>query len=52
MLLSNRVKYPYFFRTMVSAMEQNPPRLAIMREFGWNKVATLTNHNEPHTQVT
>ncbi|XP_072047423.1 gamma-aminobutyric acid type B receptor subunit 1-like [Amphiura filiformis] len=49
--LSDRNRYPYFFRTIASAARLNPVQLAIMRVFGWKKVATLHEAQEPHAGV-
>ena len=49
--LSDRTRYPYFFRTIASAARLNPVQLAIMRQFGWGKVATLHEAKEPHAGV-
>lgn len=48
---SDRAKYPYFFRTMVSASKTNAPKLALMEAFGWNKLSILTHNVEPHISV-
>ncbi|XP_072047141.1 gamma-aminobutyric acid type B receptor subunit 1-like [Amphiura filiformis] len=44
--LSNRVKYPRFYRTCPTELSLNPVRVAIMKEFGWTRVATIHSKNE------
>ncbi|KAL5484018.1 hypothetical protein EMCRGX_G020445 [Ephydatia muelleri] len=39
--LTDRVRYPKFFRTIPSEVQTNVLRLAIMKAFNWTKVATL-----------
>ena len=39
--LSNTKSYPNFFRTIPSEVQSNSARLAIMKKFGWKRVATL-----------
>ncbi|XP_041367039.1 gamma-aminobutyric acid type B receptor subunit 2-like [Gigantopelta aegis] len=40
-LLSERDKYPYFFRTVPSDNDHNPARVALLRNFNWTRVGTL-----------
>lgn len=40
-LLSDRKKFPRFFRTLSSDTRYNLLRLALAREFGWKRIATL-----------
>ncbi|XP_067655790.1 gamma-aminobutyric acid type B receptor subunit 2-like [Haliotis asinina] len=40
-LLSERDKYPFFFRTVPSDSDFNPARLALLRNFNWTRVGTL-----------
>lgn len=40
-LLSDRDKYPNFFRTVPSDSDYNPARLALLRHFNWSSVGTL-----------
>ncbi|XP_072047136.1 gamma-aminobutyric acid type B receptor subunit 1-like [Amphiura filiformis] len=44
--LSNRVKYPIFYRTYPTEQSLNPARVAIMKEFGWTRVATIHENYE------
>ncbi|XP_072047137.1 gamma-aminobutyric acid type B receptor subunit 1-like [Amphiura filiformis] len=44
--LSNRVKYPLFYRTQTTEHSLNPARVAIMKEFGWTRVATIHENYE------
>ena len=39
--LSNRRKYPYFFRTNFNALSFNPVRVRLVKEFGWSRVALI-----------
>ena len=50
-VLTNREKFPYFFRTISSANDFIPVRMAIMKKFGWNRVAVLTEQREPYAGV-
>ncbi|PFX22880.1 Gamma-aminobutyric acid type B receptor subunit 2 [Stylophora pistillata] len=44
--LSNRERYPRFFRTISSDLAFNPARAALLSKYGWKRVATL-HQNEP-----
>ena len=44
--LQNRELYPRFFRTISSDLAFNPARAALLRQYGWKRVATL-HQNEP-----
>ncbi|XP_072047140.1 gamma-aminobutyric acid type B receptor subunit 2-like [Amphiura filiformis] len=44
--LSNRVKYPLFYRTYPTDQSHNPARVAVMKEFGWTRVATIHENYE------
>ena len=44
--LSNKDKYPWFFRVSGPELKLNPARLAMMAEFGWQKVAILYQSRE------
>ncbi|XP_070561872.1 gamma-aminobutyric acid type B receptor subunit 2-like [Ptychodera flava] len=44
--LSDRVNFPYFFRTHPSQYVYNTVRLAICRDLGWKNVATLYQNHE------
>ncbi|XP_070576464.1 gamma-aminobutyric acid type B receptor subunit 2-like [Ptychodera flava] len=39
--LSNREKYPYYFRTYISDTAFNPARIHLIKKFGWTRVATI-----------
>ncbi|XP_072045198.1 gamma-aminobutyric acid type B receptor subunit 2-like [Amphiura filiformis] len=39
--LSNRNLYPYFYRTYMSAAEFNLVQVRLMREYGWQRVASI-----------
>ena len=49
--LSNRKKFPYFYRTISSANDFGPVRIKFMKEMGWDKAATLTLSEEPYGEV-
>ncbi|XP_070537750.1 gamma-aminobutyric acid type B receptor subunit 2-like [Ptychodera flava] len=38
---SDRSKFPLLFRTIQSDLSHNPPRVALLKYFGWKRVATL-----------
>ncbi|KAK2193416.1 hypothetical protein NP493_13g08014 [Ridgeia piscesae] len=40
-LLSNRKRYPNFFRTVPSDGDYNPARISFIRHFNWTRVGTL-----------
>ncbi|XP_071957727.1 gamma-aminobutyric acid type B receptor subunit 2-like [Antedon mediterranea] len=44
--LSDKEYYKYFYRTNPPSSAMNPPRLAILREFDWNRVAIIHENNE------
>ncbi|XP_072047292.1 gamma-aminobutyric acid type B receptor subunit 2-like isoform X2 [Amphiura filiformis] len=44
--LSNRVTYPLFYRTRPAEQSFNPARVAIMKKFGWTRVATIHENYE------
>ncbi|XP_038069217.1 uncharacterized protein LOC119738403 [Patiria miniata] len=44
--LSNREKYPLFYRTYMPDAMFNPVRIRLMREFGWKRVATIHENHE------
>ncbi|XP_072048302.1 gamma-aminobutyric acid type B receptor subunit 2-like [Amphiura filiformis] len=44
--LSSRVKYPLFYRTRPAEQSFNPARVAIMKKFGWTRVATIHENYE------
>ena len=45
-VLKDRELYPHFFRTISSDLAFNPARAALLRKYGWKRVATL-HQNEP-----
>lgn len=45
-VLKNRELYPRFFRTISSDSAFNPARAALLKKYGWKRVATL-HQNEP-----
>ncbi|XP_073256267.1 gamma-aminobutyric acid type B receptor subunit 2-like [Porites lutea] len=45
-VLKDRELYPRFFRTISSDLTFNPARAALLRKYGWKRVATL-HQNEP-----
>ncbi|XP_072015066.1 gamma-aminobutyric acid type B receptor subunit 1-like [Amphiura filiformis] len=44
--LSNRIDYPYFFRTIMPDTMFNSARIRLMKEFSWNKVGTIHGKHE------
>ncbi|XP_072030368.1 gamma-aminobutyric acid type B receptor subunit 1-like [Amphiura filiformis] len=44
--LSNRDKYPYFYRAITPALALNLPIIRLMKEFDWNRVATIHQNHE------
>ncbi|XP_072018246.1 gamma-aminobutyric acid type B receptor subunit 2-like [Amphiura filiformis] len=44
--LSNRIDYPYFYRTVMPDTMFNSARIRLMKEFGWNKVGTIHGKHE------
>ncbi|XP_072016481.1 gamma-aminobutyric acid type B receptor subunit 2-like [Amphiura filiformis] len=44
--LSNRIDYPYFYRTVIPDTMFNPARIHLMKEFRWNKVGTIHGKHE------
>ena len=49
--LSNRNRFPTFFRTHPSATLHNPTRVRIFKKFGWNRIATIQETQEVFTSV-
>ncbi|CAH3175080.1 unnamed protein product [Porites lobata] len=45
-VLKDRELYPRFFRTISSDLAFNPARAALLKKYGWKRVATL-HQNEP-----
>ncbi|XP_072048784.1 gamma-aminobutyric acid type B receptor subunit 2-like [Amphiura filiformis] len=44
--LSNRIDYPYFYRSVMPDTMFNAARIRLMKEFGWNKVGTIHGKHE------
>ncbi|XP_038071683.1 uncharacterized protein LOC119740441 [Patiria miniata] len=44
--LSNRKKFPFFYRTYMPDAMYNPARIRLMREYGWRRVATIHENHE------
>ncbi|XP_070577493.1 gamma-aminobutyric acid type B receptor subunit 2-like [Ptychodera flava] len=44
--LSNREQYPLFFRTYLPDAGYNPARIRLMKDFGWNRVATIHENHD------
>ena len=44
--LSNRMDYPYFYRTIMPDTMFNPARIRLMKEFKWSKVGTIHGKHE------
>ena len=40
-ILSDRKRFPNFFRLAGPDQQQNPAKIALMKKFDWNKVATI-----------
>ncbi|EDV23717.1 uncharacterized protein TRIADDRAFT_26726 [Trichoplax adhaerens] len=40
-VLSNRQKFPYFFRTIESEISFNNPRIELLKYYNWNQIALL-----------
>lgn len=49
--LSNRERFPMFFRTHPSATLHNPMRVKIFQHFKWNKIATIQETQELFTST-
>ncbi|XP_033116361.1 gamma-aminobutyric acid type B receptor subunit 1-like [Anneissia japonica] len=49
--LSNRKRFPTFFRTHPSATLNNPARIKMCQEFGWKKIAVLQETQEVFTST-
>ncbi|KAJ8024250.1 Gamma-aminobutyric acid type B receptor subunit 2 [Holothuria leucospilota] len=50
--LSNRRKYPYFFRSLGPPYNLNDLQSIMLKEFNWTKVAVLHEGKQPHSGVT
>nr|XP_006815500.1 PREDICTED: gamma-aminobutyric acid type B receptor subunit 1-like [Saccoglossus kowalevskii] len=44
--LSNRERYPTYFRTYLPDTALNPARVRLMKDFGWTRVATIHENYE------
>ncbi|XP_071806670.1 gamma-aminobutyric acid type B receptor subunit 2-like [Asterias amurensis] len=51
-VLSLRNRFPYFFRTNPAESGVNTPRIAIIKEFGWERVAIIHDNSEVFTSAT
>ena len=49
--LSDKSRYPKFFRTSSSDVGMNPVRIAMMKQFNWKRVATISESLEIFTKV-
>ena len=49
--LSNRQRFPTFFRTHPSATLHNPTRIKLFRKFGWKRIAAILETQEVFTEV-
>ena len=49
--LSDRTRFPTFFRTHPSANVHNPVRLKLFRKFGWKKIAIIQEAEEVFVSV-
>jgi len=49
--LSNRERFPLFFRTHPSATLHNPARIKLFQKFGWNRISTIQETQEVFTSV-
>ncbi|KAI0222786.1 Gamma-aminobutyric acid type B receptor subunit 1, partial [Lamellibrachia satsuma] len=47
--LSNRDRFPFFFRTLPADTSFNPVRIAMFQHFGWTRIATL--HENTHAST-
>ncbi|KAK4887533.1 hypothetical protein RN001_003804 [Aquatica leii] len=47
-LLSDRSKFPLFFRTVAPDSSHNSARISFIKHFGWNMVATLSLSRQPY----
>ena len=50
-VLSVRERFKYFFRTCPSQSAMNQPRIRLMQEYGWNRVAVIFESNEYFASV-
>lgn len=49
--LSNRDRFPTFFRTHPSATIHNPTRIKLFQKFGWKKIAIILEAEEVFISV-
>ncbi|XP_041270212.1 gamma-aminobutyric acid type B receptor subunit 1, partial [Onychostruthus taczanowskii] len=49
--LSNRQRFPTFFRTHPSATLHNPTRVQLFKKWGWTKIATIQQTEEVFTST-
>lgn len=49
--LSNRERFPTFFRTHPSATIHNPTRIKLFKRFGWKKIAVILEAEEVFISV-
>ncbi|XP_021367272.1 gamma-aminobutyric acid type B receptor subunit 1-like [Mizuhopecten yessoensis] len=49
--LSNRERFPTFFRTHPSATLHNPTRVKLFKKFGWTQIATIQETQEVFTST-
>ncbi|XP_065095274.1 gamma-aminobutyric acid type B receptor subunit 2 [Ochlerotatus camptorhynchus] len=47
--LSDRREFPLFFRTVAPDSSHNPARIAFIKHFGWDTVATFSENEEGHS---
>lgn len=49
--LSDRQRFPLFFRTHPSATLHNPARIKLFQKFGWTRISTIQETQEVFTSV-
>ena len=49
--LSDRKKYPHFFRTIPDDTSFNVPRIALLKKFKWTHVGTIFQEEDIHRTV-
>ncbi|XP_062553240.1 gamma-aminobutyric acid type B receptor subunit 2 [Armigeres subalbatus] len=47
--LSDRREFPLFYRTVAPDSSHNPARIAFIKHFGWDTVATFSENEEGHS---
>ncbi|XP_055636509.1 gamma-aminobutyric acid type B receptor subunit 2 isoform X2 [Toxorhynchites rutilus septentrionalis] len=47
--LSDRREFPLFYRTVAPDSSHNPARIAFIKHFGWDTVATFAENEESHS---